>query len=303
MTVKDYISPPLGTIAPVSEKIMKALDIFTSKIDDHSYSPVLVIRDTSSVLKNLEKEWSEYNNHTVKIGRKTNKILLKSLCSFSIDNYILTEFNFRLHHKKKTSYVRLKYAKEKLQRLAYLSTILLFNKYKEVYEFEIRYSVYALLLEYFTLYDEIGNWFFTSHDIEDVISGVLSTEFIVLHPYQAYINRFLLPHEESEETVIKTKNEKTTDKPQSIYDLLALQPYENSSKQDWYSAIMTHYRVSRRTVYNWLHQFGDEDDIRAYQYNSPRNKNKTKKELIEELEIEKRKNAELLKIIEKMHKN
>jgi Fe2+ or Zn2+ uptake regulation protein len=161
--------------------------------------------------------------------------------------------------------------------------------------------VYALLLEYFTLYNEIGDWFFTSQDIEDVISGVLSSEYIVLHPYQAYINRFL-DKEESEETV-KTKNEKTTDKPQSIYDLLALQPYENSSKQDWYSAIMRHYRVSRRTVYNWLHQFGCEDDIRTYQYNSPHNKNKTKKELIEELEIAYKKIEELLKMIEKLHKN
>lgn len=301
MKIKDYIAKPVGTIAPVALKIMKALDIFDTKIDDPSYSPVLVIRDTSSVLKNLEKEWSECNNHTVKVGRKTNQILLKSLCSFSIDNYILTEFNFKLHHKK-DKYKRLKYVKNKLQKLSYLSTILLFNKYQEVYEFEIRYSVYALLLEYFTLYDEIGNWYFTSKDIEDVITGVLSSEYIVLHPYQAFINRFLLPQEESEETVIKTKNEKTTDKPQSIYDLLALKPYENSSKQEWYSAIMRHYHVSRQTVYNWLHLFG-EDDIREYNYHSPHNKNVTKKELIEELELVKRKNEELLKMIEKLNKN
>ena len=302
MTVKDYIAKPVGTIAPVAEKIMKALDIFNNKIDDPSYSPVLVSRDTVRVLKNLEKEWNNSNNHTIKVGRKTNQILIKSLCYFTIDNYILAEFKYRLHHKKKTSYIRLKYVKEKLQKLSYLSTILLFNKYREVYEFEIRYSVYALLLEYFTLYDEIGNWFFSSQDIEDVISGVLSSEFIVLHPYQAYINRFLI-REESDENVKQTKNEKNTDKPQSIYDLLALKPYENSTKQDWYSAIMRHYRVSRQTVYNWLHQFGDEDDIRAYQYNSPRNKNKTKKELIQELELVKRKNEELLKMIEKLNKN
>lgn len=300
MMIKDYISPPLGTIAPVAEKITKALDIFDNKIDDPSYSPVLVIRDTVKVLKNLEKEWSECNNHTVKVGRKTNQILIKSLCYFTIDNYILAEFKYKIHHKKDT-YKRLKYVKDKLQRLAYLSTILLFMKYKEVYEFEIRYCVYALLLEYFTLYNEIGDWFFTSQDIEDVISGVLSSEFIVLHPYQAYINRFL-DKEESEE-IIKTKNEKTTDKPQSIYDLLALQPYENSSKQDWYSAIMRHYRVSRRTVYNWLHQFGCEDDIRTYQYNSPHNKNKTKKELIEALELAYKKIEELTKMIENLHKN
>lgn len=295
MKIKDYIVQPLGTIAPVAEKITKALDTFDSKIDDPAYSPVLVIRDTVEVLKKLEKEWSEYNNHSIKVGRKTNKILLKSLCSFNIDNYILTEFNFKIHHKKKKKYKRLKYIKNKLQKLSYLSTILLFIKYQEVYEFEIRYSVYALLLEYFTLYDEIGDWYFMSKDIEDIISGVLLSEDIVLHPYHVLVNRSLSREESGE----RIKKEKTANKPQSINDLIAVKPHNCKNKQEWYSAIMRHYRVSRRTVYNWFHLFG-EDDIREYRYKTP---HKTKKELIEELELEKRKNAELLKIIEKMHKN
>ena len=296
MKIKDYIVQPLGTIAPVAEKITKALNTFDSKIDDPSYSPVLVIRDTVEVLKKLEKEWSEYNNHTLKVGRKTNKILLKSLCSFNIDNYILTEFNFKIHHKKKKNYKRLKYVKNKLQKLSYLSTILLFVKYKEVYEFEIRYSVYALLLEYFMLYDEIGDWYFTSKDIEDIISGVLLSEDIVLHPYHVLVNRSL-GREESGERI---KKEKTTNKPQSINDLIAVKPHNCQNKQEWYSAIMRHYRVSRQTVYNWLHQFGAEDDIREYRYKTP---HKTKKELIEELELANKKIEELMKIIEKINKN
>lgn len=296
MKLKDYISQPLGTIAPISEKIMKALNIFDTKIDDPSYLPALVIRDTSSVLKQLEKEWQENNNHTVKIGQKSSKILLKSLCSFNIDSYILTEFNYYLHHKKKTSYIRLKYVKEKLQKLSYLSAILLFMKYKEVYEFEIRYCVYALLFEYFKLYDELGNWYFKSKDIEDVIANVLSSEDLVLQPYQAYVNRFLI----KEESGKKVKKVKTT-KPQSIYDLLALKPHENASKQEWYSAIMHHYRVSRQTVYNWLRQFGAEDDIREYQYGTPHHK--TKKELEEALELANKKIEELLKMIANLQKN
>lgn len=251
MIVRDKCKKPVGPLVKINYNVDTMIHTFTTKMATGTYIPQALIRQYIPFMHKIEQEWSEYNDHTVLIGRKTKKILLKKVGYFSLDRYIMRQYQFTIHHAKKESYSRLNYDVNKFIDLSYVVTTMLFLKYAEVYEFEIKFSIFRILLEYLSVYSQ-KEWKCTAEEFLYVINQVLNTNFDSLAEYKATINVDIHPTE-PHKTTQKIRIKKI--KPTCADDLLSLRT-EDMSLSEWYDIIQSTWRISRRSMYNYLHQFG-----------------------------------------------
>ena len=294
MKIYERLTQPVGSIVYVADRAMKALDIFISKMDNPVYDPHTLISNTKVVLSDIENDWAKNQNHSIVRGRKTKKIMIKSLCRFTIDSFILKKFNFKIHHRG-SNHTRVKYNKDKLTEVSYMVTTLLFAKYREVYEFEVKWSIIMVMLEFFSVYSG-KDWNVKGAEIKEVITEVLDNEDTVL---QECAIKYLT---ETTERSIKKENLKKKPRPQCAEDFIDLR-HEDMTTQEWYSVIQCTWQISSVTMYRYMHRFGME--VRQYgDTPSLTDKLRAENELLkQQLAFKEKQNAELRKMIETLLNN
>ena len=129
MNIKEYCSVPQGAVKKIDDKVNNIITTFTMKMSNPVYRPWELIGEYSPIMDDIQQQWSRCVNHSVVTGIRVKKILIKSLCGFTIDDYILRRFNYKVHHR---NFSRLSWDINKFYDLSYLVTGLLFAKYEEV---------------------------------------------------------------------------------------------------------------------------------------------------------------------------
>ena len=278
-----------GAAKQLADKISQSYWNFLLKME--KCNPVELIQNYHEVFVNFDKEWVDVFQHTLKTGRSTKHILLRSIGTFSLDDFIANRFNFRINY---TNYARMNYTYDKFRELALMETAMLFAKYSTVYEIELRLAILQALLQYFTVYecnalDGTLSWTFTSDDIQSVTDEILRSEVSILQPY---INRI--------DTAVKIIAPKITEKkikyvPKSKEELLDVIEGCNS-RDDKITAIMDAYPgvKSERTADRLLSQFGltrqyrknmnNAEDNTSSEIESLRQENAALKEEVERLQ-------------------
>lgn len=252
MTIKEQCITPLGAMQKIDQKAESIISTFLIKMENPAFFPADVINEYKPYIKWLEESWTEYNNHSVLHGRKIKKVLIKSMCDFSMDKYILEQYGFTVHHNN--NHTRMSFSQDKLYDLSYMATALLFVKYGEVYSLEVKLSIFTLWLDYFLLYDpETSHWTCSADDIRDVIFTVLNTNMESIQPYIDKVQNKVIS------TLPKPSVKKSVKiKPQCAEDLTALY-CDDMTQTEWIEQIMIHWHVkSKQTVYNWFKEFGIE---------------------------------------------
>ena len=173
MNIKEYCSVPQGAVKKIDDKVNNIITTFTQKMSNPVYRPWELIGEDSPIMDDIQQQWSRCVNHSVVTGIRVKKILIKSLCGLTIDDYILRRFNFKVHHR---NFSRLSWDINKFYDLSYLVTGLLFAKYEEVYELEIKFSILKVGLDFFEIYKEV-EWTASPQDIIEVIALVSTKIF------------------------------------------------------------------------------------------------------------------------------
>ena len=297
MNIKEYCSVPQGAVKKIDDKVNNIITTFTQKMSNPVYRPWELIGEYSPILDDIQQQWSRCVNHSVVTGIRVKKILIKSLCGFTIDDYILRRFNFKVHHR---NFSRLSWDINKFYDLSYLVTGLLFAKYEEVYELEIKFSILKVGLDFFEIYKEV-EWTASPQDIIEVIDTVLGSNYDSFS--QKYIteikSKITAKVPQLKKTLIKTK-------PQCAEDFKNLF-YEDMTTQEWYSSIMSYWDISYATMYRYFHRFGME--VRQYgDTPSPEQKKIKELEAIvneqqERIDHLMTQREELIKMIEKLVNN
>ena len=277
MNIKEYCSVPQGAVKKIDDKVNNIITTFTQKMSNPVYRPWELIGEYSPIMDDIQQQWSRCVNHSVVTGIRVKKILIKSLCGFTIDDYILRRFNYKVHHR---NFSRLSWDINKFYDLSYLVTGLLFAKYEEVYELE---------------------WTASPQDIIEVIDTVLGSNYDSFS--QKYIteikSKITAKVPQLKKTLIKTK-------PQCAEDFKNLF-FEDMTTQEWYSSIMSYWDISYATMYRYFHRFGME--VRQYgDTPSPEQKKIKELEAIvneqqERIDHLMTQREELIKMIEKLVNN
>ena len=178
-------------------------------------------------------------------------------------------------------------------------TTLLFAKYREVYEFEVKWSIIMVMLEFFSVYSG-KDWNVKGAEIKEVITEVLDSEDTIL---QECANKYLT---ETTERNNQKENVKKKPRPQCAEDFIDLR-HEDMTTQEWYSVIQRTWQISSVTMYRYFHRFGME--VRQYgDTPSPEQKKIKELEAIvneqqERIDHLMRQREELIKMIENLVNN
>lgn len=287
MKIKNFIADATqGEAKLLSDQTNKTFWTFLLNIG--KINPVDMMQNYNSVFESFDISWTKIK-HSIKIGRKTNHILLHTVGAFKLDDFILQQFNFKINHK---NFTRMNFTHDKFRELAYMETAMLLAKYNNIYVFEFRLAILQLALQYFNCIEtDIWDhcvWTFTSDDITSVIDEILEAEGSSLQPYIDRIDKNIniaIPYH------CKPKMKDIKLVPQCREDILSVLS-EDMTSEEKCNAIMDNFHdvKSVRTAQRLLQKY---NLTKKYNYN---NQDNTSSE-IESLRLE---NAALKEEVERL---
>ena len=178
--LKEVLSSELfGNVKSISDNNNRYLNMILSQADEYvNISPMQFYRDwcigKDSVLELISQSLvRDYPVERIS-GNKTPRIFLSSLLSFSITEYVKSEYGYIIDFNKKGF---LNYDKTLYYNLAFVTIAMLVNKYKAetLYKEHIIFLCIKVILTYFKVYE--GKVFLCNlSTIKEVAETILETE-------------------------------------------------------------------------------------------------------------------------------